>query len=537
MQDLQGLSTTDFDVKSHVVVGKIEIDKTGWNNFVELPDVKSCRINGSLINEVMLFSAVSFNIVCLNTNDQFSWLDSGATYYNWLRQGRKIRIYLGINISGTNYYWKWITGRIDTPKCTEKSGEEICTITGRCFMRMLIENRMKQVYWGKQEFFDTHDSQDEYEMPADCKGVHRAFLDSKDPYDGTNLKEISLNSAWTYDWTTNVFLLLRSIIPYYEGTNNLVVYYYQSQVPEETVADILVESGVLREDQRIAWLANPKYITPTTKTIDRVWFFKGTTCLEALRLVAEAVHYRFYFDHDGNPIFKPPPMGSASVKLISVDNITINNRDELVDDIKNHIIVKGEERKKLVKIPTVTTHSPVIDTELETAIMYAVIDSIGKGGVNRRGFQWGVALLAVGNWYENGSFEIGQFEHQLTESELEDFVEEDGNVTPVNIDTGADKITVSFDIPNGSKIHFSTTGVLPDPLVAGTAYYAIRIDSRHIKVALTKDDALEGIEIDITDRGSGIHTVTLTIGHWFRGFVRNSQGMFFGKWIWIEVIF
>jgi len=539
VQNLQGLAVTDFDVKSHVTVGKIEIDKTGWNNFVELPDVKSCRISGNLIDEVVLFSAVSFNIVCLNTNDQFSWLDTGATYYNWLRQGRKIRIYLGINISGTNYYWKWITGRIDAPKCTEKSGEEICTITGRCFMRMLIENRMKQVYWGAQQFFSTHDSQDEYEMPAicKCKGVHRAFLDSKDPYNGTNLKEISLNSAWTYDWTTNIFLLLRSIIPYYEGTNNLVVYYYKSQVPEEVIADILVESGFLREDERVAWLANTNYVTPTGKTIDRVWFNKGTTCLEALRLVAEAVQYRFYPDHDGNPIFKPPPIGSASVKLISVDNITINNRDELVDDVKNHIIVKGEERKKLVKIPTVTTHPSVIDTELETATMYAVIDSIGKGGINRRGFQWGVALLAVGSWYEDGEFEIGQFEHELTEDELDDFVEENGNIPSGNVFIAQDKIAVGFDIPNGSKIHFSSTGVLPNPLVAETSYYAIRVDSAHIKVALTKEDALAGTQIDLTTQGTGTHAVMLVIGHWYRGYIRNSQGMFFGKWIWIEVTF
>ncbi|GAI01860.1 unnamed protein product, partial [marine sediment metagenome] len=128
---------------------------------------------------------------------RFSWLDTGATHYNWLRQGRKIKIYMGIRYSDANYYWKWITGRIDIPKCTEEGGIEICTLTGRCLMRMLIENRMKQVYWGAQKFFSTHDSQDEYSMlNLDCTGVYRAFLDSKDdsqdPYNGTNLKEIRL---------------------------------------------------------------------------------------------------------------------------------------------------------------------------------------------------------------------------------------------------------------------------------------------------------------------------------------------------------
>ena len=162
MQGLLGLATSDFDVKSHVTVGKVEVDTTGWNNFEELPDVKSCRINSSLLNEVMLFSAASFTITCLNTNDRFSWRDTGATHYNWLRQGRKIKLYIGIRISDTNYYWKWITGRIDIPKFTQQSGQEICTISGQCLMRMLIENRLIQVYWGKQKFFYTHDSEDEY---------------------------------------------------------------------------------------------------------------------------------------------------------------------------------------------------------------------------------------------------------------------------------------------------------------------------------------------------------------------------------------
>lgn len=537
MQNLQGLATSDFDVKSHVVVGKIEIDTTGWNNFQELPDVKSCSINSNLIDEVMLFSASSFTITCLNTNDRYSWLDAGATHYNWLRQGRKIRLYIGIRLSGTDYHWKWITGRIDEPKFTEEAGKEICTITGRCLMRMLIENRMKQVYWGAQRFFSTYDSKDEYSMPASCTGVHRAFLDAKSPYNGTNLKEITLNSGWTYDWTINIFLLLRDIIPYYNGTNNLVVYYFKSQVPEEVVADILVESGFLREDERVAWLANANYVAPTGKIIDRVWFDKGTTCLEALRLVAEAVQYRFYPDYDGNPIFKPPPVAGAAVKLITVDNITINNRRELVSEVKNHIIVKGEERRKLVKIPTATTHAPVVDTDLEVATMYGVIDSIGKGNINRRGFQWGVALLAVGDWHEDGSYEIGQVEHELTEAELNDFAVEDGYIPPSHVFIATDKISVSMDISTGSKINFTTTGVLPAPLVVGTSYYAIRVNASYIQVAVSKADALAGEQIDIMDQGSGTHALVLSIGHWYRAYVRNSQGMFFGKWYFIEVTF
>jgi len=537
LQALLGLATSDFDVKSHVIVSKIEIDTTGWNNFEELPDVKSCNINSSLLNEVVLLSASSFSVVCLNTGDKFSWRDTGATHYNWLRQGRKIRIYMGINVGGTDYYWKWITGRIDVPKFTQQGGQEICTITGRCLMRMLIENRLKQEYWGTQVFFDTHDSEDEYVMPAACTGVHRVFLDSKDPYDGTNLKEIRLNSGYTYDWTTNILLLLRDIIPYYEGTNNLVVYYYTAQVPEEVVADVLVESGFLREDERVAWLANIDCVTPTGETIDRVWFKKGTTGLEALRLITEVVQYRFYPNHEGIPVFKPPPVANSAVKLVTIDNITINNRNELVDEVKNHILITGEYRKKLVKIPTVTTHPPIIDAVAASAVMYGVTDSVGKGNVNRRGFQWGAALLATDGWYEDGNFDIGQFSHELTVSELEDFIAEDGNVDWWKVNVGTNRIIVSMDITTGTKIYFSTTGTMPEPLVAGTSYYAIRIASNLIEVAASKDDAFDGTAIDLTTQGTGTHTITISLGHWFRAYVRNSQGMFFGKWIWIEVTF
>ncbi|GAH53693.1 unnamed protein product, partial [marine sediment metagenome] len=215
---------------------------------------------------------------------------------------------------------------------------------------------------------------------------------------------------------------------------------------------------------------------------------------------------------------------------MTIDNITINNRNELVDEVKNHIIITGEERKKLVKIPTATTHAPTVDAETESAVMYGVIDSVGKGGVNRRGFQWGVALLAVGDWHEDGSYDIGQFGHELTEAELDDFVLEDGSIPPGHVFVATDKISVAMDISTGSKIHFSSTGVLPSPLVSGTSYYAIRVDASHIQVAVSKDDALDETQIDLIDQGSGIHALTLSIGHWYRAYVRNSQGMFFGKW-------
>jgi len=75
-----------------------------------------------------------------------------------------------------------------------------------------------------------------------------------------------------------------------------------------------------------------------------------------------------------------------------------------------------------------------------------------------------------------------------------------------------DRITVANDIATGSLLRFSSTGVVPAPLVTGTAYYAIRVDATHIKVATTPVNAAAGTAIDLTDVGSGTHTLDVGEG-------------------------
>ncbi|MBA7584725.1 hypothetical protein ES708_26682 [subsurface metagenome] len=48
---------------------------------------------------------------------------------------------------------------------------------------------------------------------------------------------------------------------------------------------------------------------------------------------------------------------------------------------------------------------------------------------------------------------------------------------------------------------------MPDPLVVDTVYYAIKTSENHIKVATSKANAFAGTAIDITDQGTGTHTV------------------------------
>ena len=90
---------------------------------------------------------------------------------------------------------------------------------------------------------------------------------------------------------------------------------------------------------------------------------------------------------------------------------------------------------------------------------------------------------------------------------LDVFGEKDESITTAEVDITEDKIAIDIDIPTGSRIQFKTTDTLPDPLVADTIYYVIRLDSTHIKVAIRKADAMAGIQIDITDQGTGTHTV------------------------------
>lgn len=81
-------------------------------------------------------------------------------------------------------------------------------------------------------------------------------------------------------------------------------------------------------------------------------------------------------------------------------------------------------------------------------------------------------------------------------------------------DASSDVITSSADFTwNGHNatsraVTFTTTVTLPAPLVAGTIYYLIGVTSTTYKVATTLDNAQAGTAIDITNTGTGVHTIT-----------------------------
>lgn len=74
---------------------------------------------------------------------------------------------------------------------------------------------------------------------------------------------------------------------------------------------------------------------------------------------------------------------------------------------------------------------------------------------------------------------------------------------------GDDWLVVARVYTTGEKVRFTTTNILPDPLAIDTDYYVIYVDATHIQIANNLSNAYNGTEINITDAGTGTHTIHL----------------------------
>lgn len=338
MKNLQGLELSDFEKRGHIILGKAEVDRTGLGTFVELEDVKDFDISSSLVNLFQKTYALSFGITCLNTNDRYSFFNQGASKYSYVKQGRKIRLYLGIRKKDNEYYWNWFYGIIDKVSTSFNANNEICSISGRDYIAYLQENFIKNLFWGKSYSTVTIAFKEKYNMPSDCKGIYRAWSNMEGEY-----KEMSLNSEFTYDWEKNQLVFLYPNVPNENG--NLRVQYFTNQKVENVVADLLIESGILGYAEKTSWL-NSNYVTATNKTIDRIWFDKGTPYLEAINLLSERAIHRFYVNSEGMPCFRRIPV-LLTENAKRMDNSEFETRlvEERVDELYNHFLIEGEKRE------------------------------------------------------------------------------------------------------------------------------------------------------------------------------------------------
>lgn len=82
-------------------------------------------------------------------------------------------------------------------------------------------------------------------------------------------------------------------------------------------------------------------------------------------------------------------------------------------------------------------------------------------------------------------------------------------------DSTTNLITISSTtaFPTGTPVTLQSFGTIPSPLVTGVTYYTIFVDATHLYLALTEQNALTGIPIDITTNGIPINTVTTFQGN------------------------
>ena len=63
-------------------------------------------------------------------------------------------------------------------------------------------------------------------------------------------------------------------------------------------------------------------------------------------------------------------------------------------------------------------------------------------------------------------------------------------------------------LSTGNQVQLTTTVTLPSPLSPGTTYWVIEVDADTIELAISRANALAGMEITLTTGGSGTHTIS-----------------------------
>lgn len=298
MQDIAPLSADDFKEKAKQPVSKLEIyiDGTGWVNLCSL-NGENYLISANYSSGQRELSykpiAAEFSAVIDDTDGDFNPRNDDGQYKDYFKIGRKIRFSTGFRKNSTDYLWQWFVGAIADIQI-DRANKQI-TVKGFDYTQYLVDTKLKSPdnYWGSSVTLSTVANQADYDLPSECNWPYIAYLDGNPIYEG---------DYWVYDQGTNKFWFLPSKIPSSDGTDNLIVYYYTDQVPENIVADILVTAGLYAD--RASALADMDY-TATGITLEKVRFNSGVSALHAIQKICERCDYEFYFKYDGTPYFKP----------------------------------------------------------------------------------------------------------------------------------------------------------------------------------------------------------------------------------------
>ena len=336
MQSLYPLVAADFTAKAKQPVSKLEI-------FIECCAYDLCDFYGknylieahySSGERQLSYSPVAaeFTAIIDNTDGLFHPKNTDSPFYSYLKVGRKIIFHTGFKKDGIDYLWQWFEGIISDVQIDTNSHQII--IKGFDYTQYLTEVKLKSPdnYWGSHLDTVTVADQAGYDMPGGCNGVYIAYLDGVQIYAG---------DYWIYDEGSNKFFFLPSKIPVADDIE-LVIYYYTTQVPENVIADLLVAADLY--PTQAAALANMDYTaTGADDDIDRVRFNTGVSVFYAIQKICERVDYEFFFKYDGTPLFKPIATVGASQFTFGKELISSFNYIENIDEVRNHIVIEGEE--------------------------------------------------------------------------------------------------------------------------------------------------------------------------------------------------
>lgn len=133
-----------------------------------------------------------------------------------------------------------------------------------------------------------------------------------------------------------------------------------------------------------------------------------------------------------------------------------------------------------------------------------------------------VALLDVIGFYRKTS---------VTTTSAEATTNTLGQSDTFTADAGTDicTYTSTASIPSnilvGTRVRLTTTTTLPAGLATGTDYYVIKVTDSTFKLATSYANAIAGTQIDITDAGTGTHTITWLLPRYTNG--AGVQAIFF----------
>lgn len=139
----------------------------------------------------------------------------------------------------------------------------------------------------------------------------------------------------------------------------------------------------------------------------------------------------------------------------------------------------------------------------------------GGAAVNTTGTQSGVHTVyasAFGKGDGSTTFALPDLRSRVSVGLSATAPTETLSFEPASVTAAADTVTILNTIfpSQGQLVRLTSTGTLPGGLALATDYYIIRASATTIKFATSIANANSATAVDITDQGTGVHTITYT---------------------------